>query len=137
MTEVTAYNNPSAPTHRQWIAYVVMDNGNLWGVYATAPLQWQAKLKIQTLWESERAKISLNPKPTFNRSEVFSAPASSESGWSTNPTSIDAWASEKPARAGSVWLINKVNRNKCRVQPHVAEHMIASGDWERGGPRSR
>lgn len=132
MTEVTAYNNPNAPIHRQWIAYVVMDNGKLWGVYSTADTEESARVKIANLWESERARVSLNPQPSGHKPEPKPAPASLPASWDA------ALMSKAPsAFKGMVWLVNIVSRAKTRVSAETAEAMLASGEWIKGGPRSR
>lgn len=143
MTEVTAYNNPSAPTHRQWIAYVVLDNGNLWGVYAVGATEEAAKTKIQILWERERERVNRNPSG-FNGA-TFSAPASSTSPQPETPLANDPWAGVKSTPfeapkhhlAGMVWVINKLSREKKRVSQVEMVALVNTGDWERGGPRSK
>ena len=133
MTEVTAYHNPNAPVHRRWIAYVVMDNGNLWGVYAIGATEECARAKIANLWESEHARpLGLIPRLRDHKPEVFLEPPSLPSSWDT------ALTGEAPSTfKGMVWLINKATRAKARVSPEAAEMMLASNDWERGGPRSK
>lgn len=118
--EITAYNNPNAPEHRRWIAYVVLSNGQLWGVYATASTEGAAKEKIGNLWESEKAKI----KPLGNEAHTVEMPTE--------------WGDKREHHlAGLVWIINKATREKKRVSPQIAEGLLAFGEWERGGPRSK
>jgi len=129
MTEVTAYNNPFAPINRQWIAYMVMDSGQLWGVYAIGSSEDEAKSKIKTLWESERARVPTIVNPWVNLDPTQQRHGSMEEGLLSKHIPHHL--------AGLVWLINKADRTKCRVSAETAETMIASGDWERGGPRSK
>jgi hypothetical protein len=129
MTEVTAYNNPNAPIHRQWIAYVVMDNGNLWGVYAIGATEEAAKVKIQTLWESERQKvnrIALGDKPA-----VFSPSPSQPTGWPSELTGEAPRASGKGQYAvGSKWVIS-AKGERARVGAEKAAELVANG-WRYG-----
>lgn len=129
MTEVTAYNNPNAPAYRQWIAYVVLDNGNLWGVYAIGATEEAAKVKIQTLWESERQRAAsgVYRNPSF----VFSAPGSSETGWPSELTGEAPRASGKGQYAiGSKWVISPAGE-RARVGAEKAAELVASG-WRYG-----
>ena len=124
MTEVTAYNNPNAPVYRQWIAYVVLDNGNLWGVYAIGATEEAAKVKIQTLWESERQR--LNPNPSGYKPAVFSAPGSSETGWPSELTGEAPRASGKGQYAvGSKWVISPAGE-RARVGAEKAADLVLS-----------
>jgi len=136
MTEVTAYHNPNAPIERQWIAYVVMDNGNLWGVYSVGDTEECARAKIANLWESEHARpLGLIPRLRDHKPEVFLEPPSLPASWGEIAPEVKT--NREHATKGMVWLVHKFNRTKCRVAPASADHMIASGDWERGGPRSK
>lgn len=131
MSEVTSYHNPNAPVYCQWIAYIVLDDGKLWGVYSTGATQEVAEVKIKTLWDSERAKLGVSQQPAYEAAVKAQSDAKKQN---------DPWANyEAPKHhlAGKVWLIHKHTREKCRVEPHVADNMLQSGDWERGGPRSK
>lgn len=101
------------PEHH-WIAYVVMPNGKLWMVPSFAATEKEAVDKIVALWESERAKIN----------QITGAAMSS-----SQP--------EQHHLAGLVWVIHKNTREKKRVSPQEAEGLLAFGEWERGGPRSK
>lgn len=136
MTEVTSYHNPTAPDNRKWIAYVVLGDGKLWGVYATAESQGMAEVKIARLWESERARLALNPQPSAYKPEPKPAQASLPASWENLASGVKSDGRGHGTK-GMVWLIGKTTRLKCRVSPEVAEGMIANGDWERGGPRSK
>lgn len=129
MTEVTAYNNPNAPIHRQWIAYVVMDNGNLWGVYAIGATEDAVKTKIQILWESERQKANRNA--LGDKPAVFSAQASLPSFWGETLTSNAPMPSGKGQYAiGSKWVIN-AQGHRARVSSEKAAELVANG-WRYG-----
>lgn len=90
-----------------WMAYVVMPNGKLWMVPSFAATEKEAVDKIVALWEAERAKVQINGEP------------------------------EQHHLAGLVWVIHKNTREKKRVSPQEAEGLLAFGEWERGGPRSK
>lgn len=124
MTEVTAYHNPNAPIHRQWIAYVVMDNGNLWGVYATAALEWQAKEKIKSLWESERQKVArINSQPAGLTFQTAPLP---------NQLSPEKTSGRGSHTAGLKWVINPKTGARARVSEDNALVMVATGEWRYG-----
>jgi hypothetical protein len=123
MIEVTAYHNPNAPIHRQWIAYVVMDNGNLWGVYATATLEWQAKEKIRDLWESERQKVARMPRDNN--------PWASETALLPDQPEGEKTSGRGSHTAGLKWVINPKSGERVRVSSVNAEQLIANG-WRYG-----
>lgn len=157
-TDVVTYKSENAArSDLNWIAQVVLPNGKYWGVYFTGSTESEVVAKAIDLWNSEQARpLGLIPRLRDHKPEVFSEPPSSDSAWPSNPLPNDPWAShginattwaniaaddksnkQGHATKGMVWLIHKINRTKCRVRPEVAEGMLASGDWERGGPRSK
>lgn len=112
MTEATAYHNPNAPVYRQWIAYMVLDDGKLWGVYATGATEEAAKAKIETLWNKEGSKI----------------------------TKADPWATVTTDKqhhfAGKIWMRHKETRDLVRV-PLTEISLYEGNGYERSGPRSK
>lgn len=134
MTDVVTYYSQNHTDAREaWAAYAIMPNGRRWNVVAFGETEAEASEKIDRLWNSERTRLGFN-------GAVFSAPASPSSPQPEKPLANDPWASPiKPQHhlAGMMWLIHKVNRNKARVSAAVGEQMLATGEWERGGPRSK
>lgn len=132
MTEVTAYHNPNAPVHRRWIAYVVMDNGNLWGVYSTSDTEESARIKIANLWEIERARpLGLISRLRDHKPEVFSPSPSQPTGWPSELTGEAPMPSGKGQYAvGSKWVIS-AKGERARVSAEKAAELVASG-WRYG-----
>lgn len=121
MTEITAYHNATAPVYRQWIAYIVLNDGKLWGVYAIGATEEAAKAKISTLWESERVKATAIVDK-----------------WVDNgiKKSSDPWAETKHHRAGKIWMRHKETRELVSIP--LTEIMMYEGKgYERSGPRSK
>lgn len=109
MTDTVTYQSYDNPNPDQaWMAYVVMPSGKLWMVPSFAATEKEAVDKIVALWESERKKVN-------NVAEE-----------------------QQPHHlAGLVWVINVKTREKKRVTAVEAEGLMAFGEWERGGPRSK
>lgn len=122
MTNTVTYRAQTPVTDgQQWLAYVVMPNGKLWMIVSFGATEEEAKSKIITLWESERAKVRI-------------------SEGAEPDTTNDPWQADRRGHhlAGLVWVVFKKDRTlKKRVAPGTAEGLIASGEWERGGPRSK
>jgi hypothetical protein len=124
MTEITAYHNPTAPWFREWIAYVVLSDGKLWGVYAIGATEEAAKAKISSLWENEQAKFKTQ-----------------SSSWDDltikDPfTGRPVGEGKQHHFANKVWMRHKIERNLVRV-PLTEITMYEGKGYERSGPRSK
>lgn len=103
------------------MAQIELPNGNYWGVYCVGATEIEVRSKIADLWAKETAKIMINPWRNLDM----------ESG------DVSGLVGKQHHLAGKVWLIHKVTREKVRVEPEIAEDRLATGHWERGGPRSK
>lgn len=122
MTEITAYHNATAPVYRQWIAYVVLSDGKLWGVYAIGSTEDEAVRKIVALWESERAKVTIvDPWANANQPRANVEQAHNEA---------------KHHRAGKIWMRHKETRELVSI-PLTEITMYEGKGYERSGPRSK
>lgn len=120
MTEITAYHNPTAPVYRQWIAYVVLSDGKLWGVYAIGATEEAARVKISMLWRNEQAKFKTQ-----------------SSSWDDIAESKSSNGDDKQHHfANKVWMRHKAERNLVRV-PLTEITMYEGRGYERSGPRSK
>lgn len=95
MTEVVAYHNPMASP--AWIAYVVLPNGEYWGVRFEGQTEAIAKDKAIGLWESELAKYT-----KLDKSDPDIEAKSSGAGRGHH-------------LAGKLWVINRVTHDLKRV----------------------
>lgn len=113
MTAVVTYHSANAKPHEAWLAYVVMPDGNQWSVRFAGSTEEEASNRAIALWESERAKCNSEPE--------------------------DPWANAGRGAhfLGKTWLINVASREKIRIDKDKADELVATGEWERGGPRSK
>lgn len=118
MIEITAYHNATAPVWRQWIAYVVLSDGKLWGVYATGATDEAAKSKIGALWGNEQAKF----KTQSSSWDDIAEPKSSNG--------------KEHHFANKVWMRHKEDRTLVRV-PLTEITMYEQRGFKRSGPRSK
>lgn len=121
---ITYYSQNSTNPNEVWSAYAIMPNGQRWGVVAFGDTEKQAVDKIVALYQQERGKVkAVNPWAEMAKPLV-----------DTIPKQYDT---QQHHLAGRVWLINISTREKVRVDPDKADAMIATGEWQRGGPRSK
>lgn len=121
----------------EWLAYVVLLNGEYWGVCFHGETEEIAKTKAIRLWNSERAKRGLNQKPTDNKPFVKSPKPSPDSSEQGNSIAGDPWAFAKQHhRAGKIWMRHKENRDLISI-PITEIAMYEKQGYERGGPRSK
>lgn len=120
MTEIAAYYNATAPEYRKWIAYVVLSDGKLWGVYATGATEDEAVRKIVALWDNEQAKF----KTQSNSWDMIISPGA-------NTT-----ANREHHRVGKIWMRHKETRELVSI-PLTEITMYEGKGYERSGPRSK
>lgn len=118
MTEVITYHSSNAKPAEQWLAYVVLPDGNQWLVRFTGETEEIAKAKAIRLYESESSKM----QQRNNDDEVYTQ-------------QIGRADRRGHHFAGKAWLIHKITREKIRVPNEQVEQYLA--EWERGGPRSK
>lgn len=129
MTEITAYNNPAAPTHRQWIAYVVLDDGKLWGVYATSNEEQTAKARIEQLWIKERGNTAADPWASVPTTTIELK--SSLNG----PFRQDYLKAKEHHFAGKVWMRHK-EKGLVRIAANDVVNYEQQG-YYKSGPRGK
>lgn len=98
-----------------WVAYIVLPNGEYLGIMFRDYTKDGVVAKAEQFWLE-------NYKPVADAAVANINDRISEIG---------------KANAGKVWMIHKVTREKRRMEPEIAEPLLASGEWERGGARSR
>lgn len=119
------------------LAYIVLPNGEYWGVRFNGATEEIARTKAVSLWNREQGRFRLNQKPTNNKSFVKSAQPSSDGPQDGNSMPIDPWASLKQHhRAGKVWMRHKESRDLISI-PLTEITMYEQRGYERGGPRSK
>lgn len=130
MPEVAVYYDISdkAVPERAFLAYIVLDNGTLWGVRFEGTSEESVKAKALACWQREQAKAKqLEPHVS--------------DGETTNSThSLNASELRIHHNAGKVWMIRRDAdgriSDKRRVTEEQASALLWAG-WERGGPRSK
>ena len=131
---IITYHSINATPAKAWLAQIMLDSGDYWGVYCTAATEGEVRAKAYDLWVSEKARLSKSPTAAdamimgFKSREPYIEPTKALN---------DPWkdAAKQHHLAGKVWLIHKQTREKIRVEPN--DIRISNGDWERGGPRSK
>lgn len=111
MIKTITYHSQNANPYEQWIAYIIMANGQRWNVAAFAVSEDEAIEEITNLWAIERSKIKI----------------------------IDPWGDIEPKQhhlAGKIWMIHKETRNKVRISLTEIT-MYENKGYIRGGPRSQ
>jgi hypothetical protein len=110
MTNIVTYHSLNAKSSEQWLAYVVLPDGNQWLVRFTGETEEIAKAKAVRLYESECSKRPTDLDEDFvdGRGQHFK---------------------------GKAWLIHKITREKIRVPLEQVDEYL--GEYERGGPRSK
>lgn len=114
MVNVVAYHNPNLVP--AWISYIVLPNGEYWGVRFEGSTEGIAKDKAIRLWESERAKYA-----KLDSSPEIAKPLQLGRGHHF---------------AGKVWVINRATHDLKRVGVDELANYEAAG-YVRGGPRSK
>lgn len=115
MVDVVAYHNPNLLP--AWIAYIVLPNGEYWGVRFEGSTKRIATTKALRLWESERAKYA----------KLDSSP---------NESVKPMQSSRGHHFAGKVWVINRATHDLKRVGQDELAAYEANG-YVCGGPRSK
>jgi len=128
-TDVVSYCSDNAPrADLTWLAQVVLSNGKFWGVYFTGVTEIEAVNKAVAFWNSEQERLGVKPKPVENNP------------WASVPSRLPdspAPQNSRGIKPGAIWLIHKTTREKKVVNGQLAELLLASGEWEKGGPRSK
>lgn len=108
--------NPIVNAELAWLAYIVLPNGDYWGVRFNGVTEEIAKAKAIATWQHEQEK------------------------WKAlEPLADDPWqttADKQHHLAGLVWMIHKDTREKKRVKLTEIT-MYEKQGFERGGPRSK
>ena len=117
--DTVTYHSTNAKPDSVWMAYVIMPNGQRWNVPSYGATEKEAVDKIVALWESERAKVKTWDDPDVPYVQRYGR------------------ADRIHHLAGLVWVIHKETREKRRLPASEADALMAFGEWERGGPRSK
>src|SRR5690349_2755854 len=124
MTNVVTYFSQNAKPAEQWLAYVVLPDGNQWLVRFTGETEEIAKGKAIRLYESERNRL------------VIEKPMRHDDSMTKDEEDEDITTDRRGQHfKGKAWLIHKVTRQKIRVPVEQVDEYLE--EYERGGPRSR
>ncbi len=125
MTNTITYHSTNAKPAEAWIAYVVLPNGDNWQVRFHGATEAEAISKAEACWQLEQAK------PRARQAAEDEALAIKRAG--------DPWEQAAASGRGAQFIGKKWIRNsageKRRVDPDEASIMVASGEWQYGGPR--
>lgn len=105
----------------QWIAYIVLSNGDYLGVMFRDYSEAAVKAKAAQFWETESKKRYITQMGDDD-DEIEVKTVISESNGTHH-------------LLGKVWMINEATREKRRVLPEQVEAL--GPGWVKGGPRSR
>lgn len=115
-TNVVTYRSENAAREELvWAAFVVLPNGDYWGVRFNGRTEAEAIDRAIQLWNNEKAK------------------------WSKRQPENDPWADVKAEQhhlANKVWMIHSETREKKRVALTEISLYEKNG-YVRGGPRSK
>lgn len=130
MTDTITYQSQNAPAGQEWLAQVIMSNGQKWLVHSYGTTEAEAVEKITDLYENEKSKVTAN----------YQKAASDFNNAKENLTTVKAISIERSGRGshfvGKVWMIHSFTRAKIRVDQSEVDKYISEG-WEKGGPRSK
>lgn len=122
-TDVVTYRSENAAREDLiWTAYVVLPNGEYWGVRFNGATEEIVKTKAISLWNSERAKFSKNPVGYIKKEKDF-----------------DPWANNGEKQhhfVGKVWMRHKETRDLKRVTLTEIT-MYEKQGYIRSGPRGK
>lgn len=110
------YFAPLAAEQERWAVTAFMPNGDKAHIIAFGPTEEFARNKIVGLIERELARYSKTVP-----SEEISRPVTGRGAHFI----------------GKTWVIHNVTREKRRVDTAEATKLIESGEWAKGGPRSK
>ena len=119
---IVTYHSANAKPEKAWVAYIVLLNGNYWGVRFDGPNEQYVIDKARAQWEVERKRVMDSPINDIDGED-------------------EEEVDEKPTGRGShfvgkAWLIHTVTREKIRVPKEEVDKYLLNG-YERGGPRSK
>lgn len=116
--KTVSYFAPLAQENERWMVCAILPNGQRWEVYSFGATEEAAREKIVALAERELAKYANHPKDESAAPKTTTEPGANRF-------------------AGTTWIIHKTTREKRRAPSLEADILIATGEWERGGPRSK
>lgn len=116
-TSIVTYQSANAPRlDLVWAAFVVLPDGNYWGVRFNGSTEEEAVSKAINLWNAERAK------------------------WTKRDGVADPWVDVKAEQqhhfANKVWMFNRETGDRKRVALTEISLYEKNG-YIRGGPRSK
>jgi hypothetical protein len=118
--------NPDALT--PWVAYIVLDNGEYWGVRFSEDTEEAVIDAALNRWKIEKAKGErLSPSAPVTPSAKL---PSVRTKLSTTPSP------EATGLAGKVWMLNRVTGHRARVNAPELDSYLSRG-YVKGGPRSK
>lgn len=118
------YSSDNADENYKWLCYVVLPNGDYWGVRFSDATEEIARTKAISTWNSEREKWAKREPDLLT--DAFQVAAGNN----------DPWAPKQHHLANKVWMRHKEARNLIRV-PLTEITMYEAKGYERSGPRSK
>ncbi len=133
MIEIVTYHSTNAKPEAAWTAFIVLPNGDYWGVRFSGATEEIAKAKAIRLWTSERERYGLNPEPTELKSCV--------NPWADlpsqpKPEKLTSGLGRGSHLRGKVWMRHKQSRDLIAVALTEIT-MYEQRGFERSGPRSK
>jgi hypothetical protein len=134
MNTITYYCN-HAPAGQEWLAQVIMPNGQKWLVHAYGATEAEAVEKIVNLYNAEKNKFA--HVQTIGRGAKLDPQNQAYELGKTIAAKISIPHSGRGSHfVGKTWLIHSFTRQKIRVDHSEVEKYMSEG-WEKGGPRSK
>jgi hypothetical protein len=120
MPEVITYHVASGNPKPgfEWTAYVVLPNGEYWGVRFNGSTEELVKSKAVALWTKEQERFKRFADEDEEEIDVS--------------VKVDGRGRHF---AGKAWLIHKITREKIRVPKEQVSQYLS--EYEVGGPRSK
>lgn len=137
-TDIVTYKSDNAAREDLlWLAYIVLPNGEYWGVRFNGATEEIAKTKALATWQREQEKWKAL-EPLIEQTNQQFKPQGAAIGSQLLINTNDPWAEAEKQHhlAGKVWMIHKDSREKKRVALTEIV-MYEKLGYERGGPRSK
>jgi len=119
--QIVTYYSENAPVEQCWIAYIVLLNGEYWGVRFNGGTEEIVRMKAINLWNKEREKFSKAPIEYIKAEKEFDS-------WENN-------GEKQHHFAGKVWMRSSEGELKRVVLTEIG--MYEKNGYYRSGPRSK
>jgi hypothetical protein len=122
--------NPDALT--PWVAYIVLENGEYWGVRFSEHTEEAVIDAALNRWKIEKAKGErLSPSaPVTPTAKLPAMRTKPSTNLSTTPSP------EATGLAGKVWMLNRTSGHRARINASELDSYLSQG-YVKGGPRSK